>query len=320
MPGNSAKTCPSQPAPGPNSPAAATNVLSFDIEDWSYLVMRMFGQEPTPRPDEVARQTDAVLELLARHRVRATFFVLGRTAAAAPSVVRAIADAGHEVASHGYDHAPIGTDGLTELAADVRRAKGELESLAGQAVVGYRAPAFSIPPDHWRAFFDVLAEAGVEYDSSVVPVRMPRYGLAGFGRGPRRVVASCGRAVIEFPLSVVDWAGRPWMIAGGGYWRLMPGFVLRRAVGRLVRQGRPLVTYFHNYEFDARPLRLGPPGVRTPAVRKWERRGNLFRRRIPARLAAMLERLPFGPFRDVLGDYRNAPPPDADTRENHHDR
>lgn len=287
------------------------SILSFDLEDWSYLVMRMFGREPVGHPREVVRQTERVLELLSRHSVRATFFVLGSTAASVPELVRMLAAEGHEIATHGYAHRPVDKGGLAELAEDVRRAKGELEKLAGQAVRGYRAAAFSVPVGDWRGFFETLAGEGIEYDSSVVPVAMPRYGIGGFGLGPRRVVTAGGRVVLEFPLSVVRWAGRARMVAGGGYWRLLPGFALRRAIRAVHRDGRPLVTYFHNYEFDDRPLWPAAMGRGCWAVRKWAMRSNLFRRSIPGKLESALREFAFVPFRDVLDRYRDAPCPDG---------
>lgn len=311
-------------ADGPDGPAAraggrvpsirwdaAPNILSFDLEDWSYLVMRMFGERPVAHPDEVKRQTGRILELLSAHGVRATFFVLGRTAASVPDLVRSIAGEGHEVASHGYDHAPIGAAGMDGFAEDLRRAKEELESMVGQAVIGYRAPAFSVPADRQQAFFDVLGRAGIRYDSSVVPVRLPRYGVGDFGLGPRSVRTSSGREVLEFPLSLVRWAGRPWVVAGGGYWRLFPACVIRRAVRAVRADGRPLVTYLHNYEFDARALRVSRLPRRSWAIRRWELRSNLFRRSVPGKLAKVLREFPFAPFRDVLGRCRDACGPAA---------
>jgi polysaccharide deacetylase family protein (PEP-CTERM system associated) len=281
------------------------NILSFDLEDWSYLVMRRFGQTPVPHVDEVTRQTDHVLELLSAHGVRATFFVLGSTAAAATGLVRRIADEGHEIATHGCDHRPIGEGPLARFAEDLRRAKAELAEMSGQKVMGYRAPAFSVPAERTGEFFDVLAEAGIEYDSSVVPMRLPRYGIADFGLAPRAVSTSGGGTVVEFPLSLVRWAGRMWMVAGGGYWRLFPGALIRRAIRRVRSAGRPLVTYFHNYEFDDRPLKAAAITRRSAGLRKWEARSNLFRRSIPGKLAAALREFEFVPFRDVLGRVRS---------------
>ena len=286
------------------SATGPTNILSFDLEDWSYLVMRRFASPPVPHPEQVTRQTMRVLETLSRHRVRATFFVLGRTAESVPGLIRTLADEGHELATHGYDHLPIHPGRLDEFAEDLRRAKQELASRIGRAVIGYRAPAFSVPGESWQAFFDVLAGEGIAYDSSVVPMVLPRYGIADFGLAPRRVATSNGADVVEFPLSLVHWLGRTWMVAGGGYWRLLPAFMLRRAIRRLRRQGRPLVTYFHNYEFDDRPLRASAMADRPPGLRRWEVRSNLFRTSVPRKVAGALREFVFAPFCDVLAEYR----------------
>jgi polysaccharide deacetylase family protein (PEP-CTERM system associated) len=263
-------------------------------------VMRRFGREPVPHPDEVRRQTDRVLGLLSRRGIRATFFVLGRTAASVPALVRRIVREGHEVATHGYDHEPIADGEMDAFAEDLRRAKAELEDLIGEEVIGYRAPAFSVPGGRRQAFFEVLARAGIRYDSSVVPVAMSRYGIGGFGLAPCRVPTAAGGEVLEFPLSLVPWAGRLWMVAGGGYWRLFPAWLLRRAVRKVRADGRPLVTYLHNYEFDARALRVRRMRARPRELRTWEIRSNLFRRTIPRKLVELLSEFPFAPFRDVL--------------------
>jgi polysaccharide deacetylase family protein (PEP-CTERM system associated) len=280
------------------------NLLSFDIEDWSYLITRILGKAPAANPEDVIAQTELVLDLLKRHEVRATFFVLGLVAESAPQLVKRIAQAGHEIASHGHLHLPVFDGTLQEFEEDLSRSKELLESITGRPVLGYRAPAFSVPRENPQGFFDILGKLGFTYDSSIVSTPMPRYGLTNFSEAPVRIETSAGADVVEFPLSLATWGGRKWMVAGGGYWRIFPGWLLSRAVRRVRRDGRPFVNYFHNYEFDPRRLRIPRTGGLNRNDRKREFRDNLFRRSLPKKLDRILTQFPHASFEDVLADYQ----------------
>ncbi len=236
-----------------------TCLLTFDLEDWYQLLgERLFGRA-RPRPDRLAAQLDRLLTLLARHRAQATFFCLGKSLEQQAHLVRRIADAGHEVASHGWGHEPIYRIGLRAFRDDLHRSLGWLQDLLGCPVLGYRAPAFSVAPEQLVEFYDICLAEGLRYDSSVVPAKMRRYGIPGGPVAPVVVRKSGGRKLVEIPLSTVWWLGRRWPVAGGGYWRVLPRWAIRAAVRRVHQDGLPLVTYFHPYEFDAQ--RLSGPGA-----------------------------------------------------------
>ncbi len=279
------------------------NVLSFDVEDWGDLAPRLFALTPEPGADLVVRQCEAILRILAEANVHATFFVLGRTAAYCPGLVARLVAAGHEIATHGYEHVPLTRLTTAQFAEDLRRAIGELTDVVGAPILGHRAPAFSVPPDRCEEFFDVLAEFGVLYDSSVVPMKCPRYGISGFSLAPTEVIASNGQRIMEFPLSLVRWAGRFWPVAGGGFWRLLPKGVLQRAVHRLHRDHRPLISYLHNCQFDPDFLKIrSAPGWR-PKLRFWTFQQNLGHKSIPEKMILLLQRYRFGTFRELLSQY-----------------
>ncbi len=212
-----------------------------------------------PRPDRLAKQLDRLLGLLERHRSRATFFCLGKSLEHEPHLVRRIAAAGHEIASHGWGHEPIYRIGLPAFQRDLQRGLGWLQDLLGRPVLGYRAPAFSVSREQLEGFYDICFAECLRYDSSVFPVRTRRYGISGGPVAPVVVRNEGGRKLMEIPLSTVWWLGRRWPIAGGGYWRVLPRWAIRAAVRRVHQDGRPLVTYFHPYEFDAQ--RLSGPGA-----------------------------------------------------------
>jgi polysaccharide deacetylase family protein (PEP-CTERM system associated) len=179
-------------------------------------------------------------------------FVLGKFAERFPDVVKEIRADGHEVACHGYAHLEVGVQTRGEFLADVRRAKNLLEQIIGEPVKGYRAPDFSIVRSTLWAL-DALVEAGFQYDSSIMPVRHPRYGIPDWPVSPVRVKLDQTNSILEAPLATFRALGRNWPVGGGGYHRLLPGFASRYFAGQVMRVS-PFVFYCHPYEFDVKEL------------------------------------------------------------------
>lgn len=155
------------------------NALSCDLEDYFQVQAceGLVAQEAwTVMAPRLVESTETVLSLLEEAGVKATFFVLGWNAERHPELVRRIAAAGHEVASHGHAHRMVTAQSPEEFRADVTRSKAVLEDLAGHPVLGYRAPTFSITSRTLWAL-GILAEAGYRYDSSIFPIRHDRYGI-----------------------------------------------------------------------------------------------------------------------------------------------
>lgn len=223
-------------------------VISIDVEDWPQSTW----DRKLPITERAVENTRRVLRILGEANVRATMFVLGKLAERFPYVVKEIQAEGHEVACHGYGHVEIAQLSFEEFLADLRRSKDLLEQITGGRVRGYRAPDFSIVRDTLWAF-DALSEAGFEYDSSVVPVRLVRYGIPDWPIEPVRVRLGERRSIIEAPLATVRALGRNWPIGGGGYHRLLPGFATRYCARRAMMQA-PFVFYCHPYEFDVHEL------------------------------------------------------------------
>ena len=230
-----------------------TNILTIDLEDWHQLIRRRVSGNLSPASAAVARQVDALLELLERHRTQATFFTLGMLAEAYPNVVKRIAAQGHEIASHGYAHLPTHRLSRQEFTDDCKRAKALLEDLTGQPVRGYRAAEFSVR-SRTLWVLEVLAELGFLYDSSIFPIRHRRYGIPGFAPRVVQYALRGGKQLFEIPLATVSLGPATIPVAGGGYFRLMPVWLIRQAMGKLHADQQPIVAYFHPYEFDSRPL------------------------------------------------------------------
>jgi len=237
------------------------NALSVDVEDWFQVgafetVIERDAWETLPR--RVERNTDKVLALFEQAGVKATFFTLGWVAARHPALIRRIADAGHEVASHGWDHRRVFTLTEAEFRADLERARTAIEDAGGHRVTGYRAPSFSIDArTPWA--HPVLAELGYAYSSSVAPLRHDHYGWPESPRFAWRPVA--GADLIELPVTTVDVAGRRLAAGGGGFFRLLPYAFSSWAVGRVNRgERRPAIFYFHPWEIDpGQPRVAGAP-------------------------------------------------------------
>jgi polysaccharide deacetylase family protein (PEP-CTERM system associated) len=235
--------------------SSIVNAMTIDVED--YFQVSAF--ESVVAPDRwneyesrVAANTDRVLGILADTGVRATFFVLGWVAERDPSIVRRIAAAGHEIASHGYGHRLVYDQTPAEFRDDVRRAKALLQDASGAPVLGYRAPSFSITGRSLWAL-DVLTEEGFRYDASIFPIRHDRYGIPSAPRHP--YYARPG--LLEIPASTIRLAGTNLPVGGGGYFRLLPYWWTRAGIRRLnLAEKRPAVFYLHPWEVDPGQPRL----------------------------------------------------------------
>ncbi|KFG89858.1 Polysaccharide deactylase, PEP-CTERM locus subfamily [Sphingobium herbicidovorans NBRC 16415] len=227
------------------------NALSVDVEDWFHVgafertIERANWDALTPR---VERNTDAVLALFAEAGVSATFFTLGWVAERYPALIRRIADAGHEVASHGYDHARVFSMTPEVFRADLRRSRALLEDASGQRVAGYRAPSFSIDQrTPWA--HSILAEEDYLYSSSVAPIRHDHYGWPESPRFAWKPVS--GASLLEMPVTTAEFGGRRLAAGGGGFFRLLPYGFSRWAIRQVnSREKRPAIIYFHPWEID----------------------------------------------------------------------
>ena len=227
------------------------NALSVDVEDY-YQVQALSAVCARADWDRyesrVERNTDLVLEILASADAKATFFTLGCIAQGHPGLVRRIAEAGHEVASHGLSHMRVDSQTPSEFRADVRAAKTVLEDMAGQPVHGYRAATFSVGP-HTPWAWPILEEEGYAYSSSVYPIASDLHSFAEASRAPYRPAGT--QKLLEIPIATVRAMGRNWPGGGGGYFRLLPYGISRAAIARINRHDRqPAVFYLHPWELD----------------------------------------------------------------------
>jgi len=237
------------------------NGLSVDVEDWFQVGAFEDVIERdnwSGLDDRVERNTREVLKLFADSRVTATFFTLGWVAQRHGALMREIADAGHEVASHGWDHRRVFSMTRQEFAQDIRKARETLEDATGQPVIGYRAPSFSIDQrTPWA--FEELAVQGYRYSSSVAPVAHDHYGWAQAPRFAFKPIADAD--LIELPVTTAMFGGKRMAAGGGGFFRVLPYGFSRWAIRQVNRrEGRPAMFYFHPWEIDpGQPRVAGAP-------------------------------------------------------------
>lgn len=242
-----------------SSTTAPMRCVTIDVEEYFHIEAARSRVKRTDWgrwPSRVEASVDLLLALFHDHRQRGTFFVLGHVAQRHPHLVRRISEAGHEVASHGTGHDRLHDLTPERFREDVRASKALLEDQIGKPVLGYRAPTFSVVPETAWAI-DILVEEGFTYDASIFPVHHPWYGVPGAPDHPFRVQGSPdGATLLEVPpltWGLPAWPGRnqtKLAVAGGGYFRLMPLWLMRRGLAQAEAQQRPAVLYFHPWEFD----------------------------------------------------------------------
>jgi len=272
------------------------NAFSVDVEDYFQVaaLAPAIPRDSWPsRESRVERNTQVLLDLLAERGIRGTFFVLGWIAERHPALVKRIAAAGHEIASHGFSHRLIYDQSPAEFREETARSKGLLEDLIGAAVIGYRAASFSITRRSLWAL-DTLIELGFRYDSSIFPIRHDRYGIPGASPEPGTITAPSGRTIAEFPMSAAKFLGLRVPVCGGGYFRLLP---YRLTLGGLTQinrtYGRPFTFYLHPWEVDP-----GQPRVRVGWFSRFRHYTNLDH--CEPRLKRLLSEFRFGTMREVL--------------------
>ena len=273
--------------------------LSFDVEEHyrieaaAHLVCSPeLKAQYAGRMDETTRW---LLDALGERSITATFFVVGEIAKSHAALVRKMVEAGHEVASHSWDHRRVHRFTPDTFREDVRTSKDALEQAGGAEVVGFRAPTFSIMRETAWAI-NVLADVGMKYDSSIFPVRHDRYGVPDAPRTPFRVRGE-QRELLELPPLTLRGFGANLPVAGGGYFRLFPLWVMERGLRQMARLPQSAsVLYFHPWEFD-------PDQPKLPLKRLAKFRTYVGIRRSRRRLARLLAQHRFGRMCDLADHF-----------------
>ena len=227
------------------------SAFTVDVEDGISLAMRDAFSVNSEQTNRVVLLTKRILSLLGEYNTKGTFFVLGQVAEKFPGLVKQIADEGHELGVHGYDHLQFFRMTPEQAFEELNRAKNIIEDISGIKVLGHRAPAFSITPETKWAL-DIIAKAGFTYDSSIMPIKGFRYGWPGFTKDIHTMTTHEGKDLIEVPLTSWNVLGYEIPVCGGGYLRLFP-YLFTKKVFEKSSAKRPVIVYMHPYELDTKP-------------------------------------------------------------------
>lgn len=273
----------------------AVHHLTVDVEEYFHstqLTSRLSQEDWDGIPRRSPTVVHWLLEELASRGARGTFFILGWLAEREPGLVKAIAAAGHEVASHSWCHREVNTLRPLQFRRSVRHTKDLLEQLTGMPVEGYRAPSFSITPGcEWA--FDVLLEEGYRYDSSLFPMRMhPTYGYPDTPGDPYWLHCRDGR-LLEVPLLTMEVWGQRFPAAGGAYLRLLPARLVDAGLRQADERHVPGTIYIHPWDMD-------PDGSTIPLHPMLRLRLSGGRERCRIRLLRLLDQHTFVPVAETL--------------------
>jgi len=259
------------------------NALTVDVEEWFDTIL--FSAPPAGACSRLPENISDILDLLKRHAVHATFFVLGSVARAHPDFVKAIAAAGHEVASHGDTHKAVFRMSAAQFKKSLEDSRDALTAITGKKPAGYRAPTFSIC-GNTEEHIATIKNAGYSYDSSLYPLS-----LSGRLREPHK--RPCG--IIEFPPSVFCWHGLRIPFLGGSFLRLLPQSFITSTLASLNTEGLPGMLYFHSWEFE----KTKPAGTGFAAAA-----GQFLNSAsVPRKVDALLQNFSFAPAQRVLALY-----------------
>jgi polysaccharide deacetylase family protein (PEP-CTERM system associated) len=274
------------------------NAFTVDVEDYyqvSGFERAIDRSVWNSFESRVVSNTQRLLELLAHHEVRGTFFVLGWIAERFPNLVRDIVTSGHEVGSHSHWHRLVYEMTPELFRNDVRSSVHAVEDACGRQVIQYRAPSFSITRRSLWAL-EILAEEGFKIDSSVFPVHHDRYGIPGAKASIHELMTPAG-SLVEFPPSIVKYGRWAVPVGGGGYFRLYPYSLSKCLLQRInsVEQ-RPFMFYCHPWEIDPRQPRLAA-GSRLGRFRHYVNLAST-----ASKLDRLLRDFQFGAISDVLAE------------------
>jgi polysaccharide deacetylase family protein (PEP-CTERM system associated) len=279
------------------SEAGPRNAMTVDVEDYFHVaaLSSVIKREDWSSMEYRAEaSTHRLLDLFAECGIKATFFILGWVGKRSPALIRAIHDAGHEVACHGMSHELVYRQTPEIFSAETRDSKAMLEDIVGVPMRGYRAASWSITRQSLWAL-DIVHDLGFEYDSSIFPIHHDVYGIPGAPKRPGIVSTPLGRQIVEFPPSTANFLGLRVPVAGGGYFRLFPYWLTRQGLHQINREGQGFNFYLHPWEVDPEQ-----PRIRAGWVSRFRHYTNLSRTH--GRLRRLIGEFRFTTVRNVLAD------------------
>lgn len=244
-------------------------LFSIDLEDIRDMIHNGHALN-----EHVPMNTYRYLEFLKNRKANVTFFVVGDVARNYPELIQQILAEGHEIACHSDKHIPLDQLDAEALKRDLDANINALLKAGATNIQGFRAPIFSITEKNtW--VYQYLSQAGITYSSSVLPIKNFQYGWESFGKEPRVI-----EGVLELPMSVFDNRYLPYPFGGGAYFRVLPGFLIKRAFKNAFRTGQTVLGYFHPYDIDTEQKGYQFPNIKNKFYNylMFYNRKNVFRR------------------------------------------
>jgi polysaccharide deacetylase family protein (PEP-CTERM system associated) len=270
------------------------NILTVDLEDWYQAFEHIHFADWPKYEVRITKNTQFLLSILEKYKVKATFFILGYEAQRHPDLVRRVFAAGHEIATHGYSHKFVYKMAPEEFRRELRLSIDILESITKQKVLGHRAPAWSITKDSLWAL-DILLEEGLAYDSSISPCKSYLFGIADAPRFPYLIREKDKQRLYEFPMPTARIFAKNFPFLGGFFTRLFPYPLVRYMIKRWNSNNREVMVWMHPWDFD-----LGQPKLKLPLALK---RHYFNLRSTEVKVGKMLHDFPFVPLREILKTY-----------------
>jgi polysaccharide deacetylase family protein (PEP-CTERM system associated) len=272
--------------------------LSIDWEDFGQLFGKYHHKVISePVNGAIERQTDVILDMLEETGNKATFFILGMLARYRPQLVKKIVLRGHEVGIHGQNHEVMYSLSPAAVRRELEDAYKTVTDITGSRVYGFRAPFFSINKMNLYVL-EALADLGLIYDSSIFPVKLPRYGIDKFSEKDALYKLANGKEIVELPLTVYACCGKKWPVSGGGYIRLMPSPLVNKIFNDFHNKNINTTVYMHPYEFDPEPINVSANYPRDVSVSNLKVhvqnfRWNLFRGSVSFKIKRLLTQFKF---------------------------
>ena len=224
------------------------NILTFDIEEWFHILDNHSTRTETQWSGYEVRidaNVKRILDLLEELDLKATFFCLGWISKKHPNIIKDIASRGHEIGCHSDEHQLVYEQSPRSFKEDLNNCLSRIQDITGQKIRYYRAPGFSITMESLWAY-DILAESGIESDCSIFPAKRGHGGIADFKHQEPHLIRVNGTSIKEFPINVKAFFGKSIIFSGGGYFRLLPYWLIKR----LMIKSEYVMTYFHPRDFD----------------------------------------------------------------------
>jgi len=225
------------------------NILTFDIEEWFHILDNQSTKtehEWNQYESRIHENIDRLLELLEKNNQKATFFCLGWIAKKYPEVIKRIDSFGHEIGTHSNMHQLVFEQSRKEFTDDLAQSIKSIEDIIGKKVRAYRAPGFSVKEEN-RWVFELMSEYGITLDCSIFPAKRTHGGFENFGEAQPSIIEFGDKKIKEFPINIYKTVGRDLVFSGGGYFRLLPYWMIKR----MMRRSDYVMTYFHPRDFDA---------------------------------------------------------------------